>query len=86
MQNTNTKAVAYSVNFPHTQLLQPDAEQRCGRVCDGSDEGTGSFPGPPVPEGPHEGPHEEAHRDGTQGGPEAPQTQEDQVCRHLAQL
>lgn len=68
------------------QLLQPDAEQRRGRVCDSSAEGTGSFPGPHVPKGPHEGPHEKTHRDGTQRGPEAPQTQEGQVCRHLTQL
>lgn len=72
--------------FHFAQLLQPDAEQGRGRVCDGSDEGTGSVPGPPVPEGPHQGPHEETHRDGTPGGPEAPQTAQDQVCCHLAKL
>lgn len=55
-------------------------------MCDGSAKGAGSFPGPPVPEGPHEGTHEKTHRDGAQRGSEAPQTQEGQVCRHLTQL
>lgn len=47
------------------QLLQPDAEQRGGRLCDLSAKGAGSFPGPPVPEGPNEGPHEKTDCDGT---------------------
>lgn len=68
------------------QLLQSDAEQRRGRVRDCAAKGAGSFPGPPVPKGPHEGPHEETDCDGAQRGPEAPQTQEGQVCRHLTQL
>ena len=68
------------------QLLQPDAEQRRGRVCDDAAEGAGAVPGPPLPEGPHEGPHEETHRDGAPGGPEAPQAPEGQVCRHLPEL
>lgn len=49
-------------------------------------EGAGPFPGSAVPEGSDEGPNEEADRDGASRGAEAPQTQEGQVCHHLAKL
>lgn len=68
------------------QLLQPNAQQRPGQVCDRPAEGAGAFPGPSVPERPHEGTNEETHRDGAQRSPEAPEAQEGQMCRHLTKL
>lgn len=68
------------------QLLQPDVEERSGRVRDIASEGAGPLPGSAVPEGSHEGPNEEADCDGPSRGPETPQTKEGQVCHHLAKL
>lgn len=55
-------------------------------MCDHSAEGAGEVPGPALPERSHEGQDEEAAGHGSQGGTETPETQESQVCHHLAQL
>lgn len=55
-------------------------------MCDVAAEGAGPVPGPAVPEGSHEGPHEAADRDGPSRGSETPQTEEGQMCHHLAKL
>lgn len=68
------------------QLLQSSAQQRCRWVCEQLTEGAGEVSRSSLSERPHEGQDEAQASHGPTRGAKTPQTQEGQVCHHLAQL